>query len=276
MNAGSSAWLTPHGAHRSRGTRISGTGPPPGHTAGTRADTSGPAHDGQPGRGKPTSRPAATYASTASGHGHTMATGDTASDPFSRSAQHEARRDPSRSTGTPRILTPPPGRPKRGHRRRARPGAEPGRSDSQAVNRGAQRSYCARRMGNRCSIWPADPDGKRFCTGMSLPDCGEQQISALMSRGADLRKRGHLDTRTVYLDQCFIRSSRAGFVDHAGHELRNPGRPVSAWPGCRRTLRSSCAGSGPDQPGQGGQPPGVFMPARLLPAGGASAPMHRP
>jgi NTPase len=64
--------------------------------------TSGPAHDGQPGRGNPTSRPAATYASTASGHGHTMATGDTAPDPFSRSAQHEARRDPSRSTGTPR------------------------------------------------------------------------------------------------------------------------------------------------------------------------------
>jgi hypothetical protein len=32
--------------------------------------------------------PAAAYASTASGHGHTMATGDTASDPFSRSAQH--------------------------------------------------------------------------------------------------------------------------------------------------------------------------------------------
>ena len=63
-----------------------------------------------------------------------MATGDTASDPFSRSAQHEARRDPSRSTGTP-DPDPPPGRPKRGHRRRARPGAQPGRSDSQAVNR---------------------------------------------------------------------------------------------------------------------------------------------
>ena len=31
--------------------------------------------------------PAAASASTASGHGHTMATGDTASDPFSRSAQ---------------------------------------------------------------------------------------------------------------------------------------------------------------------------------------------
>ena len=32
-------------------------------------------------------RPAAAYASTASGHGHTMATGDTASDPFSQPAQ---------------------------------------------------------------------------------------------------------------------------------------------------------------------------------------------
>ena len=103
VNAGSSAWLTPHGAHRSRGTKIFRHRPAartyrryPGQ------NTSGPAHDGQPGRGKPTSRPAATYASTASGHGHTMATGDTASDPFSRSAQHEARRDPSRSTGTPR------------------------------------------------------------------------------------------------------------------------------------------------------------------------------
>ena len=38
--------------------------------------------------GNPRSRPAAASASTARGHGHTMATGDTASDPFSRSAQH--------------------------------------------------------------------------------------------------------------------------------------------------------------------------------------------
>ena len=51
-------------------------------------DTSGPAHDGQSGRGNPRSRPAAAYAPTASGHGHTMATGDTAPDPFSRPAQH--------------------------------------------------------------------------------------------------------------------------------------------------------------------------------------------
>jgi len=51
-------------------------------------NTSGPAHDGQARRGSPTSRPAAAYASTASGHGHTMATVDTAPDPFSRSAQH--------------------------------------------------------------------------------------------------------------------------------------------------------------------------------------------
>ena len=38
-------------------------------------NTSGPAHDGQSGRGNARSRPAAAYASTASGHGHTMATG---------------------------------------------------------------------------------------------------------------------------------------------------------------------------------------------------------
>jgi hypothetical protein len=50
-------------------------------------NTSGPAHDGQSGRANPRSRPAAAYASTASGHGHTMATGDTAPDPSSRSAQ---------------------------------------------------------------------------------------------------------------------------------------------------------------------------------------------
>ena len=65
-------------------------------------NTSGPAHAGHAGRGNSTSRPAATYASTGSGHGHTMATGDTASDPFSRSAQNEARRDPSRSRETPK------------------------------------------------------------------------------------------------------------------------------------------------------------------------------
>jgi hypothetical protein len=36
-----------------------------------------------------------------------MDTGDTASDPFSRSAENEARRDPSRSRGDASILTPP-------------------------------------------------------------------------------------------------------------------------------------------------------------------------
>jgi hypothetical protein len=63
-------------------------GPPPGHNAGTPQNTSGPAQDGQSGRGNPGSRPAAADASTASGHGHTMATGGTAPDPFSRPAQH--------------------------------------------------------------------------------------------------------------------------------------------------------------------------------------------
>jgi hypothetical protein len=72
-----------------------------------------PAHDGQSGRGNPRSRPAAAYASTASGHGHTMATGDTASDPFSRSAQH-GRPDPEdvppavATTGTTSTCCPGP------------------------------------------------------------------------------------------------------------------------------------------------------------------------
>src|SRR5260221_7174815 len=44
----------------------------------------GTGQDGQSGRGNSTARRAATYASTASGHGHTMATGDTASDPSPR------------------------------------------------------------------------------------------------------------------------------------------------------------------------------------------------
>ena len=43
----------------------------------------------QSGRGNSTFRPAATYASTASGHGHTMATGDTASDPSPRPLPNE-------------------------------------------------------------------------------------------------------------------------------------------------------------------------------------------
>ena len=54
----------------------------PGITPVPDQNTGGPAHDGQSGRGNPRSRPAAAYASTASGYGHTMATGDTASDPF--------------------------------------------------------------------------------------------------------------------------------------------------------------------------------------------------
>ena len=63
-------------------------GPPPEITPVPRPEHQRPAHDGQSGRGNPRSRPAAAYASTASGHGHTMATGDTAPDPYSRPAQH--------------------------------------------------------------------------------------------------------------------------------------------------------------------------------------------
>ena len=47
--------------------------------ARTRTPAARRGHDGQSGRGTSTFRPAATYASTGSGHGHTMATGDTAS-----------------------------------------------------------------------------------------------------------------------------------------------------------------------------------------------------
>lgn len=55
-----------------------------------------------------------------------------------------------------------------------------------------------------------------ICTGMSPPDDGKQQVTALTARRSGLRKRKHLDTRTVYLERCCFRSSRAGFVDHAG------------------------------------------------------------
>ena len=108
VNAGSSAWLTPHGAHRNRGTKIL-RHRPAARTYRQYPDqnTSGPAHDGQVGRGNPTSRPAAAYASTASGHGHTMATGDTAPDPFSRSAQTKARRGSLTFNEDTTILTRP-------------------------------------------------------------------------------------------------------------------------------------------------------------------------
>ena len=71
--------------------RLSRTPPPV--TGGLRSHPCVPllrpgAHDGQSGRGNPRSRPAAARVSTASGHGHTMATGDIAPDPFSRPAQY--------------------------------------------------------------------------------------------------------------------------------------------------------------------------------------------
>jgi hypothetical protein len=50
VNAGSSAWLTPH---RSRAGRSSGTSPPPGLTPVPRPEHQRPAHDGSPGRGNP-------------------------------------------------------------------------------------------------------------------------------------------------------------------------------------------------------------------------------
>src|SRR5439155_5749282 len=64
-------------------------------------NTSGPAHDGQAGRGTSTFRPADTYASTGSGHGHTMATGDSPPRiPPRDRPRNEARRDPSRPAET--------------------------------------------------------------------------------------------------------------------------------------------------------------------------------
>lgn len=75
-NAGSSAWVTRHVPHLRRGTKtrrqLSGT-----RTQRRYPDQNviGPEQDGQPGRGNSRSRPAATYASTGSGHGHTMAKG---------------------------------------------------------------------------------------------------------------------------------------------------------------------------------------------------------
>ena len=52
-------------------------------------------------------RPVGTYASTGSGHDHTMATGDTASDPSPRPWPTKARRDPSRSERDGKILARP-------------------------------------------------------------------------------------------------------------------------------------------------------------------------
>ena len=104
-NAGSSAWLTPHGAHRTLGTKIFRQRPP----AASRPDM-------PPVTGPERQRPAAQRAIRAGdlhlpasrhiridrqrarpydGHGRL-----TASDPSPRSASNEARRDPSRSAKT--------------------------------------------------------------------------------------------------------------------------------------------------------------------------------
>src|SRR5215472_6054016 len=57
---------------------------------------------------------------------------------------------------------------------------------------------------------------------MSPPARGKRQVTALTARRAGLRKRKHLDTRSAYLDQCCFRSSRTGFVDHAGALTAEP------------------------------------------------------
>jgi len=127
-NAGSSAWLTRHRAHRSRGTKIFRQRPTDRKCRWyPDQNTSGPAHAGQSGRGDSSARPARAYASTASGHGHTMATGGTASDPFSRRDQTKARRDSPRSKGDATILA-----------RTARLGSNMNKEHGRAPQRGAQ------------------------------------------------------------------------------------------------------------------------------------------
>ena len=72
-NAGSNACVTPQPRHRTRGTKIFRSRScqrtcrqyPDQNTTGTR-------HDGQSRRGTCTARPIDAYASTVSGHGHTI------------------------------------------------------------------------------------------------------------------------------------------------------------------------------------------------------------
>ncbi len=76
--------VTRHRPHRSRGTNL-----PAASRYADMPPVARPEHHRNPARRavRPRElhpRPAATYASTASGHGHTMATGDTASDPSPR------------------------------------------------------------------------------------------------------------------------------------------------------------------------------------------------
>ncbi len=94
----------PHRAAKIPGRRrIRRPGIPLGHNAGTPTRTPAARHTtGRPAEGNPPhGQPRHTHQPQA-GTAIRWPRAYTASDPFSRSAQYEARRDPSRSTGTPR------------------------------------------------------------------------------------------------------------------------------------------------------------------------------
>src|SRR6266516_1696316 len=99
-NAGSSAWLTRHGAHRSRGRRSSGSGPPPGHDASNPTTTPAARHTtGTPGGGtSPPARPPRRHRPAAG----TAIPWPRATPPWippRDRGQTTAGRDPSRSKG---------------------------------------------------------------------------------------------------------------------------------------------------------------------------------
>ena len=120
-------------ARESRG-RVVRLSPVRDHISGSKTGMAGEKEPSR--RGNSTWRPAATYASTASGHGHTMATGDTASDPSPRPWPNDGGEGSlTFQRGTPKILARP-GTARQQHRQRAQPKTQQGCSGSQAVNTG--------------------------------------------------------------------------------------------------------------------------------------------
>src|SRR5262249_40923602 len=73
------------------------------------------------------------------------------------------------------------------------------------------------------AVMARGPRRATICTGMLPPGRGEQPVTLLTARQADLRKREHLDTRAEDPAQRCFRSSRAGFVDHAGRRTAESG-----------------------------------------------------
>jgi len=89
--------------------------------------------DGHLGRGNPASRPAAMYASAGSGHGHTMAMGDTAPGSLPATVAKRRRGGIAHiSTGAPTILART-STSRQQHAERARPGTRPECSGNQAI-----------------------------------------------------------------------------------------------------------------------------------------------